>query len=55
MDVVVIDIPPNFWMLLSSSWASKLKGTLQMDMSYATIPLFTEHMNYTERKDQPMW
>jgi hypothetical protein len=27
-------------MLLSRSWAVKLKGTLQMDMSYATIPIF---------------
>ena len=40
MDVVVDDIPPKFGMLLSRSWAAKLKGTLQMDMSYATIPLF---------------
>jgi hypothetical protein len=37
MDVVFADIPPNFGMLLSRSWAVKLKGTLQMDMSYATI------------------
>jgi ribonuclease HI len=40
MDVVVADIPPKFGMLLSRSWAVKLKGTLQMDMSYATIPVF---------------
>jgi hypothetical protein len=40
MDVVVVDIPPKFGMLLSRSWAAKLKGTLQMDMSYATIPVF---------------
>jgi ribonuclease HI len=40
MDVVVADIPPKFGMLLSRSWAAKLKGTLQMDMSYATIPVF---------------
>ena len=42
MDVVVADIPPKFGMLLSRSWAAKLKGTLQMDMSYATIPIFGE-------------
>ena len=30
-------------MLLSRSWASKLKGTLQMDLSFATIPLFGGH------------
>jgi hypothetical protein len=40
MDVVVVDIPPKFGMLLSRSWETKLKGTLQMDMSYATIPVF---------------
>jgi hypothetical protein len=40
MDVVMADIPPNFGMLLSRSWTAKLKGTLQMDMSYATIPIF---------------
>jgi hypothetical protein len=40
MDVVVADIPPNFGMLLSRLWAAKLKGTLQMDMSYAMIPIF---------------
>ena len=42
MDVVVADIPPKFGMLLSRSWVAKLKGTLQMDMSYATIPVFGE-------------
>ena len=40
MDVVVADIPPKFGMLLSRSWESKLKGTLHMVMSYATIPFF---------------
>jgi hypothetical protein len=28
MDVVVIDIPPKYGMLLSRSWGAKLKGTL---------------------------
>jgi hypothetical protein len=40
MDMVVSDIPPKFDMLLSRSWATKLKRTLQMYMSYATIPVF---------------
>ena len=42
MDVVVADVPKKFGMLLSRSWATNLKGTLQMDMSYATIPVFGE-------------
>jgi ribonuclease HI len=40
MDVVVVDIPPKYGILLSRSWGAKLKGTLQLDMSYATIPVF---------------
>ena len=39
MDVVVANIPPKFGILLSRSWTSKLKGNLQMDMSYVTIPV----------------
>ena len=38
-DIVVADIPPNYGMLLSRSWGAKLQGTLQIDMTYATIPL----------------
>ena len=40
MDVVVADIPPRFGMLLSRSWGANLKGTIQLDFSYATIPVF---------------
>jgi hypothetical protein len=40
MDVVVADIPPKFGMLLSRSWVAKLKGTLKIDMYYATMPVF---------------
>ena len=40
MDIVVVDIPLKYGMLLSRSWGAKLKGTLQLDMSYATIHVF---------------
>jgi len=40
MDVVVVEIPPKYGMLLSRYWGGKLKGTLQLDMSYSTIPVF---------------
>ena len=40
MDVVVVDIPSEFRMLLSRSWAAKLKGALHMDMSYSSIHVF---------------
>jgi hypothetical protein len=62
MDVVVSDIPPKFGMLLSRSWDAKLKGTLQMDMSYATILVFGQERRFyrevfikymVSRKTQP--
>ena len=40
MDVVVVDITPKFGLLLSRSWANKVGGTLHMDLTYATIPIF---------------
>ncbi len=39
MDIVVIDVPDSWGMLLSRKWASDLGGSLQMDLSYATIPM----------------
>ena len=40
MDIVVVDIPHKYGMVLSRSWGAKLQGSLQMDMYYATIPVF---------------
>jgi hypothetical protein len=40
MDIVVADIPPRFDMLLSKYWCKKLGGSLQMDLCYASIPVF---------------
>jgi ribonuclease HI len=40
MDVVVVDVPAKYGMLLSRSWGAKLGGSLQLDMTYATIPIF---------------
>lgn len=42
MDIVVADIPLKFFMLLSRSWVEKIKGIMQMDLTYATIPVFGE-------------
>ena len=42
VDIVVADIPPKYGMLLSRSCGAKLQGTLQMDMTYATIPIFSQ-------------
>jgi hypothetical protein len=38
MDVLVIDVPDVWGMLLSREWAAKLGGHIQMDLTYATIP-----------------
>jgi hypothetical protein len=34
MDIVVVDIPDVWGMLLSRKFASKLGGTLEMDLTY---------------------
>jgi hypothetical protein len=51
VDIVVADVPPKFSMLLSRSWIKRLGQTLQMDLTYATIPVFggEQRRYYTER------
>ena len=38
MDVVVINLPPVYGMLLSRKWVAGLGGYLMIDLSYACIP-----------------
>jgi len=38
MDIVVVDVPDAWGMLLSRKWASDLGGSIQMNWSYAMIP-----------------
>ena len=38
MDIVVIDLPESWGMLLSRKFGLDLGGSLQMDLSYVTIP-----------------
>ena len=40
IDIVVADIPARFGMLLSRSWGEKIGGSLKLDLTYATIPVF---------------
>jgi hypothetical protein len=42
MDIVVIDVPDVWGMLLSRKFVAMLGGTLQMDLTYATIPMDDE-------------
>ncbi|KAH9289265.1 hypothetical protein KI387_033382, partial [Taxus chinensis] len=39
LDVVIVDCPTKWGMLLSRKWAASVGGSVQMDMSYATIPV----------------
>jgi hypothetical protein len=39
MDIVVVDIPNTWGMILSREWNTTLEGSLQMDLSYTTIPV----------------
>jgi hypothetical protein len=52
MDIVVVDIPDIWGMLLSRKFVAILGGTLQMDLSYATIPIGDE--TYAHIPNQPM-
>jgi len=40
LDIVVTNIPTKFGMPLSRSCCAKLEGSLHMDMSFATIPVY---------------
>lgn len=37
-DIVMVDVPEARGMLLSKKWIANLGGSIQMDLSYATIP-----------------
>jgi hypothetical protein len=50
MDVVVADIPTKYGMLFSRSWGAKLGVSLQLDMMYATIPIFSEQFTHLYRE-----
>lgn len=39
MSVVVVDIPPNYRMLLPKKWSASMGSSMQCDMSYATFPI----------------
>ena len=52
IDIGVADIPPKFGLLLSRSWSKKLGGTLQMDLTYATIPMFGGETKRLYRENQ---
>ena len=40
MDILVIDVPNKWGMFLSRKWDVDLGGSIQMDKTYAIVPLF---------------
>ena len=52
MDIVVVDIPPKFSLLLSRSWSKRLGVTLHMDLTYATIPMLRGETKRLYRENQ---
>ena len=55
MDIVVVDVPPNYGMLLSRSWGAKLQGTMHMDMTYATILVFNHIRKLYRESHMQTW
>ena len=52
IDVVVVDIHPKYGMLLFRYCPMKMEGTLQMDYSYATVPIFVGEIRLLYRDVQ---
>ena len=44
MDILIIDVLDKWGMLLSRKWAIDLGGSVQMDWTYATVPLSEDTM-----------
>jgi hypothetical protein len=52
VDVVVVDVLAKYGMLLSRSWGAKIGGSVQLDITYATIPIFVDNLlDCTEKID----
>ena len=44
MDILVIDVPEKWGMFRSRKWDVDLGGSIHMDWTYATVPLFENTM-----------
>ena len=40
MDILVIDVPDKWGVLLFRKWGATLGGSIQMDWNYATVPAY---------------
>ena len=52
IDIVVANIPPKFGLLLARSWSKSMGSTLQMDLTYATIPMLGGETKRLYRENQ---
>ena len=52
MDIVIADISPKFGILLSRLWTKRLGGSLQNDLSYASIPVFRGQLMQLYKEQQ---
>ena len=53
MDILVIDVPDKWGMLLSRKWDVYLGGSIQMDWTYAIVPLSEYTMvNFHSEKEK---
>jgi ribonuclease HI len=50
MDVFFVDVPSKYGMVLSKFWCAKLRGSLQLDMTYAANPIFGGQFNRLYRE-----
>ena len=51
MDLVVVDIPTEFGMLLSRSWGTKIEGSIKLDLTMQpSLCLEAKKGDYTRKK-----
>lgn len=53
MSIVVVDIPPNYSMLLSRKWSASMGGSMQCDMFFATFPIEGKDTNLVREPRAP--
>lgn len=54
-NIIVVDIPPYYGILLSKIWIIVIGGNVQLDLSYATITMNGKEVNCTRNQDLSKW
>jgi hypothetical protein len=50
MDIVIVNVPPRYGMLLSKLWGTYGGGSIQLDLSYAIISFFSRETRILYRE-----